>query len=424
MKGFCTLFLLLTIHSLFGQVYVEKQSRHRFAQMTLGVDLEANFGGKSQFINDTGTLSQADLSTSLRPRFLIGGTHFWGHADIYIAIPLFATTLETENQEILAFRGVETVFKYYPWRIKHNQLRPFLGVSFAPFYYEQRNNNFDFPSGPELNRTAFPLLTGLTFNTRQHLFELGVAWNYANSQDYFISRNQVENVDLPPLLGTISYKYMFDTTLGAEKGWESGQTKKVTERRAAAKKLNGFYLGAGMSSAFWLSESSYNESERPYIEKYNTSIMPDFTLGYYLHQPDINLAIGYRGYGSSTSAYGAVQRLNRKSFVLEGTKYLFDYQGFAPFVGPALSYENLSFVESFEGERTFDVQEAKVSYGLTFGWDIRPDRIQNFILRTNLRWYPNLFLDLEPGSRVSFNNLEFNFIQLIIYPNRMFRKKG
>jgi hypothetical protein len=151
--------------------------------------------------------------------------------------------------------------------------------------------------------------------------------------------------------------------------------------------------------------------------------MPDFTLGYYLHKPDLNLAIGYRGYGTSTNTYGAIQHLNRQSFLFEATKNLFDYHGFVPFIGPVISYENLSFKENFEGQMSYDIDENKLGYGLTFGWDIRPNRIQSWILRTNLRWYPNLFLEVEPNSKVSFNNLEFNFIQLIIFPNRMIKRK-
>jgi hypothetical protein len=201
------------------------------------------------------------------------------------------------------------------------------------------------------------------------------------------------------------------------------EPKEVTDILAERGRLNGLYIGAGISSAFWLKQSEYNVAARPYINKYSTSIMPDFTLGYYLHRPDLNLAIGYRGYGASTNTYGAVQQLNRKSLLFEATKYLFDYHGFVPFIGPTISYENLSFKENFEGQRTFDVEEIKFGYGLTFGWDIRPNRIQSWILRTNLRWYPNLFLEVEPNTKVSFDNLEFNFIQLIIYPNRMIKRK-
>lgn len=424
MKKYLTIIVILLLTSkVYSQVYIEKQTRHRFAQLNLGFDVQSSFSGSTKYMDVQGNIQSLDFGGSFSPRVLIGGTHFWGHADFYIAIPVYAKTIKKENQEITALRGVETVFKYYPLRLENNKVRPYIGTSLAPFYFEQRNKNLDYPSGPELNHTSFPLLGGITFNSKNHLIELGLAWNYANQQDYYISRNQLESIRTPPLYTTLSYRYMLETTLSAEKDWESGRTEEVTKILADKGRLNGFYLGVGISSAFWLKSSSYNAQLRPYIGKYDTSIMPDFTLGYYLHKPDINIALGYRGYGASTNTYGAIQQLNRKSLLLEATKYLFDYHGFAPFTGPTVSYEHLSFKESFENQNTVDMEDDKLGYGLTFGWDIRPNRIQSWMLRTNLRWYPNLFLEVDPNSKVSFDNIEFNFIQLIIYPNRMIKRK-
>jgi hypothetical protein len=419
------IFIVLSIFSqtLYAQVYTEKQTRHRFAQMNFGLDIQSSFGGSTRYMDAQGNVQSLELNNTFSPRLLIGGTHFWGHADFYIAIPLYDQIIKKENQEITALRGVETAFKYYPFRIENNKVRPYIGTSLAPFHYAQRNKNFDYPNGPELNNTCFPLLGGITFNTKNHLIELGLAWNYANRQDYYISKNQVESIRTPPLYATLSYRYMLETTLSAEKDWESGRTEEVTKILANKGRLNGFYLGVGISSAFWLKASNYNTQLRPYIGKYSTSIMPDFTWGYYLHKPDLNIAVGYRGYDASTTTYGIIQQLNRKSLLFEATKYLFDYHGFVPFIGPAVSYEKLSFNESFEGAKTVDVEDDKLGYGLTLGWDIRPNRIQSWILRTNLRWYPNLFLEVDQHSKISFDNLEFNFIQLIIYPNRMIKRK-
>src|SRR5690606_18259490 len=102
-------------------------------------------------------------------------------------------------------------------------------------------NNFQYPSGPELNHTSFPLLGGLTFNSKNHLIELGIAWNYQNQQDYYISRTQIEKINTPPVYATLSYRYMLETTLSAEKNWESGKTKEVTDILAKRGGLNGFY---------------------------------------------------------------------------------------------------------------------------------------------------------------------------------------
>jgi len=403
-----------------AQVYLEKQTRHRFAQLTLGMDLQGSFGGTARYLNSQGNISSFNLESTFTPRFLIGGTHFWGHADFYIAIPLLEPTLTRENQKVTALRDVETVFKFYPYRIKHNQLRPYIGTSLAPFYYEQENQNFEYSSGPELVFRRFPLLGGLTYNSGSHLFELGFAWNYDNQQRYYVARGRAVDIETPPLFITLGYKFLLETTLSAERDWESGRTERVTRELAKDGGLNSWYFGVGISSAFWLDQNTYNWNNRRYIGTYTSAITADFTLGYYFHQPDINVALGYRGYGTSTDTYGVIQNLRRRSFLLEATKYLFDYHGFAPFLGPTVSYENLKFREEFEGDLTYNLTQNKLGYGLTVGWDIRPNRIQSWLLRTNLRWYPDLYLEVDPNSRVGFDNIEFNFIQLIIFPERMF----
>ena len=418
------LFFIFSIAKpVYSQVYTVKQTRHRFAQLNLGLDFQSSFGGTTKYLDAQGNTQSLNLANSYSPRFIIGGTHFWGHADFSIAIPLYSPSIKRNNQEITTLKGVETAFKYYPFRIENNKVRPYIGTSFAPKVFEHQNNNFQYSSGPELNYTSFPLLCGLTFNSKNHLIEFGFSWNYQNRHDYYISRSQIEQIKTIPFYATLSYRYMLETTMSAEKNWESGRTKEVTNILAERGRLNGFYVGVGISSAFWLKQSDYNKTTRPYINKYGSSTMPDFALGYYLHKPDLNIAIGYRGYSTSTNTYGAFQQLNRQSLLFEVTKYLFDYHGFVPFIGPTISDENLSFKEDFEGQNIFDVRERKLGYGLTFGWDIRPNRIQSWILRTNLRWYPNLFLEIEPYSKISFDNLEFNFIQLIIYPNRMIKRR-
>lgn len=419
-RFYILLFILIFSTSGIAQVYVEKQSRHRFAQMNIGFDISSSFGGNSQYISSNGELESFHLQNNLTPRLLIGGTHFWGHADFQIAIPLYSPKQLSGNQEVEALKGVETILKYYPFRIENKKVRPYIGTSFAPFSFQQINKNLEFPRGPELNQTTFPLLTGLTFNRKNHLFEFGISWNYNNQKDYYLSKNQIGTIHLPPLYGNFSYRYVFDTTISAEKDWESGRTESVTEVLAEKGILNGFFMGAGISSAFWLEQSSFNADNRPFIGKCSPSIMPDFTLGYYFHRPDINIGIAYRGIKSSSDTYGVNQDLFRKSIVLETTKFIFDYHGFVPFIGPAISYEQLSFKESLKNQVTINTKSNQFGYGVTFGWDIRPNRIQSWTLRTNLRWFPNLSVDVDSNASISFDNLEFNFIQLIIYPNRIF----
>ncbi len=417
--GAALIMLLFHFAPLSAQVYTEKQSRHRFAQLSLGLDYQTSLGGKTTFLNASGNLESLDLGSIQKPRFLIGGTHFWGHADFYIAIPIAGPSFESNNQDIFFTSGVETIFKYYPWRIEHHRLRPFVGFSIAPFFYQQ-DNLIGEGTGPEKLHLGFPLLSGFTYNHQNFLLELGLNYNYSNSIDYFISRSREATIQTPPLYLYFSLRYMLETTLSAEKGWESGETARITDHLAAKGQLNNFFIGAGMSSAWWLGNSSYNQSERPFLPGYGISLMPDFSLGYYLHQPDINLALNYRSYNGGGTTYGVRQSLKRRSISLEATKYVLDYHGFAPFIGPAISYENLRFRERFEQEALKEFQDQKIAFGIAFGWDIRPNRLQTFLLRTNLRYFPSLKLDVAGNKQINFSNIEFNFIQLIVFPERLF----
>ncbi|MEM8896274.1 MAG: hypothetical protein AAGC88_16970 [Bacteroidota bacterium] len=365
---------------LLAQVYVEKQTRHRFAQLNLGLDIQSNFGGQTSYLTIDDQLVNQELNSLIKPRFIIGGTHFWGHADLYIAIPVGFPRFETDDLEIYYTGGVETAFKYYPWRIEHNKVRPFVGLSLTPYSYEQNRRGNREIEGPGLTHTTVPLMTGLTFNSGKHLVELGLTWNYTNDIDYYISPVRQVKVQTPPLYAELSYRWMIDTTISAEESWESGRTAeriKVLEQNGG---LNGLFVGIGLSSAWWMGESSHNTVIRPFVPDYGISILPDFSLGYYIHKPDINFTLSYRSYGAFVSAYDTKQDLDRRSLAFEVSKYIADYHGFAPFIGPILSYEDLSFVETLAGglsERSADTQ---LSYGINFGWDIRPDRQQSIIL--------------------------------------------
>tara|TARA_Y100000768_G_C23951909_1_gene670654 strand:- start:323 stop:1588 length:1266 start_codon:yes stop_codon:yes gene_type:complete len=414
-----TLALLSLVQLSYAQVYVEKQTRHRFAQLNFGVDVQTNFGGTTAFLNAQGEKQTLDFEPFYRPRLIFGGTHFWGHADFYVAFPVFHTVMKAQNQTIDYNNGVETVFKYYPWRIGHHKIRPFVGIGLTVYAYEQDNDLLSYGDGPDLNYTTVPVLAGFTFNHKQRLIELGFSWNYSNQRDYYISKDQKAKLKTPPFHVNLSYRFQVETTLSAEKNWESGRTKLVTEKLAEMKRLNSFYIGAGFSSAFWTTKSSYNKENHPYMEKFPVSVMPDLAVGYYLHQPDLNMAMCYRGYREQAGAYGTDQKATRRSLGVEVTKNIGDYHGFVPFIGPILSWEYLRFEERIKGKNHLLVSDHKMGYGVTFGWDIRPNRLQAWILRTNLRWFPKLDLEVENGTSVAFGNIEFNFIQLIVYPGRM-----
>jgi hypothetical protein len=406
-----------------AQVYTEKQTRHRFAQLNLGFDVQATVGGKSFFLDEQDQVNELPLNPLFAPRFVIGGTHFWGHADFYIAIPLLRPSFSEQDQKVYYTNSVKTVFKYYPWRMEHHKLRPFIGLSLTPASFMQENQNLESGNGPRVTKTTLPLTAGGTFNAGNHLVEVSAAWHYSNSVPSYFSRTESRLVRTPPLSFSLSYRYMLETTISAERDWQSGRTAEVTGKLEEQHMLNGFFLGAGVSSAWWLSASNYNKTVRPFIPSFGISILPEFGIGYYFHKPDLKLTLNYRSYCADMSTYGIDQEAKRKSIGFEVTKFLFDYHGFAPFAGPVATYEFLSFEERDEGIRTVSVSDQKPAVGIAFGWDIRPNRLQAFLLRNNLRYFLKLELEVKENEYVSFDNIEFNFIELIIYPGRMFSKK-
>ena len=422
-QSLLVLFFVLITQLGHGQAYVEKKTRHRFGEMYSGLGYMSSIGGSTNFLDSQGNIQSLKLNRTSGPRLLIGGTHFWGHADFYVSIPFTFDQYTKQNQTILHSNSVETGFKFFPWRIENGKFRPFVGIVWTPFLYEQENGNFEFGEGPRLNHTSFPVLGGFTFRAGNHLFNLGTSWNYSNKQEYYISRSQRIKVRTPPFQLSLSYGFLFDTTIRAEEEWENGITQKKMVELEKLGELDNFYLSTGFSSAFWLGKSTYNEKVRPYMTNFPASLSLEFGLGYHFHKWDMNVSLNYRGMASGNSAYGTDQALRRKAYGLEVTKNFWDYNGFVPFFGTIVSIENLKFREDFENQRTFNISEQRTSLGFTFGWDIRPNRLQTWLIRSNFRVYPSLRLDIEGNTHISFANIEANFVQLVMYPERMFSRK-
>jgi hypothetical protein len=394
-----------------SQVYVEGgNTRHRFAQLNLGVDSRYFFSGESYSskLNSDGNLETFKLGSHSDLRLIVGGTHFWGHADFYLAIPV-------ANFDTSGFKtSVETGGKYFPWRIQHNKIRPYVGAAILPVNYTQGNGAYQV-------RSRLPITAGFVFNTKNHLFEFGMGYNYQNTGKYYINTKQQVNFKTQPFWISLGYKFMLETTLSAEKDWLSGRTQKLTDTLASLKKLNSITLAAGPSSAFFTRTSEYNLNANPFLDDHKgANIFGDFGIGYYLHKPDLQFNLAWRSYRSEISAYDYSQTASRKSLAFEALKFVSDYHGFAAFIGPVVSYE---WLEVKEINPTG--VEQKTSYqgirpGITFGWDIRPNRLQQILLRTNLRYFPLMNLTMSDGKKFSFDQLEFNFIQVVIFPGRIF----
>ncbi|MDX5321720.1 MAG: DUF1207 domain-containing protein, partial [Bacteroidota bacterium] len=256
---------LLGLSLIFLSVFLQAQpyvdggkTRHRFAQMTLGTDYRVYPFVKQSFMEN---------------RLIIGGTHFWGHADFYLSIPV--NTIAGWGFS----NGLETGAKLYPWRIESGKVRPYLGFGWLYSYYQQGE-------GAQLQWSRVPLQAGMTLSKGKHLLELGAHYFPGKSPLYYFERDRVDWVSIPSWSVNIGYRFMFETTLSAERSWQNGMVQRYEQMLSEKGKLDGLSLAVGMSSAFYTRESEYNEQVQPWLGQHKaTQVFPEFGLGYYWHKP-------------------------------------------------------------------------------------------------------------------------------------------
>ena len=366
------------------------KGRFNFAQMSLGLEYQQS----SLELPSSHGNGRLDMSSYY---LNIGGWHFWGLADFWVQFPIEKFDRQYQSNRYQYSSGVETGFKLYPMRLKSHAFRPFLGSSFQ-FSHLQIND------GPKDYRQRNPILLGLSYATPKYQLDIGSRYFVDNTFNYATSQSDFETVRVNPVSWFLGLKTIADTTaFGA--------------RQAIKPLKRGTYpfLGIGFSSAWTTHQrSSLIDREAPWMDTHpNSQTFPEFSLGTHwkLNQPlnqRVILQISYRQSDDSLSAYGQSFKFTNSSIATELAYSFLDYHGFVPYLGVSLNQASLSI--KHQGKRYSDTVQ---NLGLLMGWDIIPNGGQSaWLLRTNLRWYPQNKLETEDGD-VHFSNVEFNFIQWI-----------
>ncbi len=407
---------------LYGQVadtfyttdYLNRSTR--FAWTTFGGDVLALTGGSTDYLVNR-VVKNTDFGGTFIPRLSIGGIHFWGHADFYVTFPLGFLAIQDKPAvfEKMKYRhGIETGARVYPWAIGAGKVRPFAGISFRSVTFGFERPEADFPEGyPVRQRFVAPVQAGLTYAGKKYLFTVAAHYIFNAEVDYFLGKNTRGQVNFNPLSVSLGVSRYFDADAGARQPKGIEQQNIMHHLLEKHGKLSGFYGGIGPSAALQMSKSGFFEKQHPqFHDQLTGGIMPDATFGYHFYQPDFNVGLSYRTMGDRLRAIEDDIRLRRHSVGLETYKFLFNYLGFVPFAGVMLNAERLS--ADVNGT---DYSDWKIAPGIVFGWDIRVVRNGTSLLRTNLRWTPNLHLGVE-GDNIMFDHLEFNFIQYVHYIGR------
>jgi len=409
----------LLIHAktiLFSQVYIkEGKNRYSFAQSTIGYDFEYSPStGYSYQRNGGNLLEKIPIGNSISPVISITGLHFWGHAEFFTGFSLGnISTLKKEGDHVFKRSGA-TGGKFFPWQIRTNRLCPYIGASISTFSYKQGQ-------GALYKRVDYPILVGLSYSFKRGLLEAGCNYHYANNYDYYISKTESVPLNIPKLSFTIDFKYFFDFSMQSYHKEKSGDLDNSFNMLKRRKKLSSVILAVGPAYSFFTGNSSYNKSVHPYLDDHQVSkIFPDIGLGYYNYKADLCFNVAWRSFQSKINAYGLAQEVKRNSIALEMYKFLGDYHGFVPFVGGAISYERFHVNEYDNGNLNLTYTKTMASPGILVGWDIRPTRVDWWGIRTNIRYFPFLKLEVQKDAKIDFQQIELNFLQLVIYPNRMY----
>ncbi len=412
-----------------------------FATMTLGVELSTLLPFQSQWAIPTagGGFASARSSPLSEGALHIGGLHFFGHLELAVDIPLVAlqqplTTTPGAARSVMAAYGVTVGAKYYPWALAAGTVRPFLstGVMQRALRVTDGPDPSANPTGD--TRWVLPVGLGVAWRTPWHLlvdasveYRLGDVAPLASGVVPQVLGQPVpayatRDVDLSGLRFILGIKADFDGTFGIVKpGFRERVANELAQmwRRGT---LSTFYLAAGPSTRVFDNPSAYFSSDRPYLRGvYGETIFPSLGLGYYNFAADLDVRLGYREFGGSASAFGASLSTYQRGGFLEALK-IFDlhFYGFAPFVGLGAGYEWVKITDNAAGAQTTATGGVPV-VSVPFGWDIRINPSDCWFLRTNLRWVPVASFSPPRGHAFDYGGLELDFIQIVFFPDRVFR---
>lgn len=407
-----TLLFCFSIHS-FSQE--KKKDRYQFAHTYFGFETEfLPQSGSFSSLNTNGTFDSKTLPSFGSARFVIGGTHFWDHADFYVSIPLVDFAI-TGNKNAFLSNGVLTGFRYFPFKIKPNSVRPFIGVGFGGPDFRSKGAAGD---GPTATNRQWYYESGISYRYKGNkLFDLGARYFNDKEYNYRTSRTSSEKIALNNFSFMLSYKRLFDFTQNYSKPEMKKYLKDAFSALEKDKGLNTFSIGLGYSATIPLEKTEYAK-KIPHLNQETTKNGNiDLGVAYYSHDLDAVARISYRPLKQKESGYNYTYATTSQSVALEIFKFLGDYHGFVPFAGTYISGNHFRIKETDKGEKITDYKTNKLGYGLVFGWDIRLSRVDYIVLRTNLRYTPNLGYTKD-GLDFTNNQLEFNFIQLVYYPQR------
>ena len=410
------LFGILCTTATHAQVYMGNRTQHRFAQSYFGFNVQVQPASGS-YIWD-GKESAFPMISS--PRVTLGGLHFWGKLDFNMNFPItrFADFNVSENAEMYFNSGADLSARFYPWRVTYNAFRPYLGYSANEMTLGFEDDELGYRYDLFITSSA---IAGVSFARNGLQVNAELMWMLNNKRNFYSNRTDEHTFELPRGYFSVGIVRFFEGTLREEKDMQSGKMKRMEEQLRHENKLNSFSVGFAPSGAYSLLAPDYDGDEfRQSLPRHKGNIVWEYSLGYLLHDAGLHLGFSYRDYTSDVESFDFEHLMRRRSVAFEVLKFIGNYNGFVPFVGPTLIFDRWAVGEFLNNEQLGNtVRTSMLSPGIIFGWDILASPLETWVLRTNLRYYPFQKIKDAGGGSIRIDQFEFNFIQLLIYPNRL-----
>lgn len=396
-----------------------QNQRLDFARMYLetGGYFFPGFTGKQLIHNQ---ITPVDYAATLNPYITWGGFHFWGHTEFYVSFPLGQINLDGNAAEHKLQNSVATGARIYPWAMKKGKLRPYIGFNWGALTFQQISQNTE--KSTEISKDfMLNFDAGIMYSFKSLAFRLAVNYFPNNEWQYPISKTETTQFTTPPYAIQLGLLYSFDLTKNNTQAnidrWNDYPS--LSKLSYDSETFGDFFIGAGPSQSFSLNHSEYNTEKFPYLQqRLSSSTYFDLALGYHFNRANLFLALAFRNPTYITEGFDTKQTINKTSLAFEVNKFLTDYSGFAPYIGLNIAYDVIEYHEEVALSNR-KINFSSIEPGLTFGWDIVPGKTNEaLILRTNLRWYPCSSFTID-GLSFNFNQLEYNLIQLVFYPQRL-----
>lgn len=431
---------------------IAKQKLNKpFAVTTFGLDFQSYFAASDTpielpLIGDSfhGVTPQSSNSLNLA----IGGLHFFNRADLYISIPLVSfgdVPVEdtSHKREMTNTYLVAAGAKVYAMPLDVGKVRPYLALGLARRRWTLDPADETSASFEEARQWTVPFGIGVAYRSDFALiFDLSLQYSAVDSFTIYTGVHPQElkevspkfrsaDIDLSSALLTFSVRWTKDTNREINTEEFRPEEAKKLGRLMRTERASGLTLQVGAGARLLANGSDYFDEHRPYIaSSFAENPFATLAVGYYEFEMDIEARLAYRAFSGDAHGYGSSMKAGRHGFFLEAFKLIdIGFYGFVPWVGLGVGYELYDFTDvaptKLGGGDTKSYtnthDDSGVVMSVPFGFDMRTTPSAWWFLRTSFRWVPFANVDVAKDVTFDYGGLEFEFISLVIHPQRLMK---